>query len=107
VFEVIETEPGRLRKAPGIGPQRARQIIEGWAEQRAVREIMIFLHEHRISTARSVRIYRLYGSDAIRRITENPYRLARDVRGIGFLSADQIAAAFGIARDSLVRIRAR
>ncbi|QQP93325.1 ATP-dependent RecD-like DNA helicase (plasmid) [Skermanella sp. TT6] len=106
VFEVIETEPGRLRQVPGIGPQRARQIIEGWAEQRAVREIMIFLHEHRISTARSVRIYRLYGSDAIRLITENPYRLARDVRGIGFLSADRIAAAFGIARDSPLRIRA-
>ena len=106
VFEVIESEPGRLRKVPGIGPQRARQIIEGWAEQRAVREIMIFLHEHQISTARSVRIYRLYGSDAIRLITENPYRLARDVRGIGFLSADRIAAAFGIARDSLLRIRA-
>jgi exodeoxyribonuclease V alpha subunit len=106
VFEVIESEPGRLRKVPGIGPQRARQIIEGWAEQRAVREIMIFLHEHQISTARSVRIYRLYGSEAIRLITENPYRLARDVRGIGFLSADRIAAAFGIARDSLLRIRA-
>jgi len=106
VFEVIESEPGRLRKLPGIGSQRARQIIEGWAEQQAVREIMIFLHEHQISTARSVRIYRLYGSEAIRLITENPYRLARDVRGIGFLSADRIAAAFGIARDSLLRIRA-
>src|SRR3954468_3223891 len=106
VFEVIESEPGRLRKVPGIGPQRARQIIEGWAEQQAVREIMIFLHEHQISTARSVRIYRLYGSEAIRLITEDPYRLARDVRGIGFLSADRIAAAFGIARDSLLRIRA-
>ena len=70
VFEVIETEPGRLRKVPGIGPRRARQIIEGWAEQRAVREIMIFLHGHQISTARSVRIYRLYGSDAIRLISE-------------------------------------
>src|SRR5690349_2396272 len=70
VFEIIETEPGRLRKVPGIGPRRARQIIEGWAEQRAVREIMIFLHGHQISTARSVRIYRLYGSDAIRLISE-------------------------------------
>jgi exodeoxyribonuclease V alpha subunit len=105
VFEVIEAEPDRLRTLPGIGPQRARQIIEGWAEQRAVREIMIFLHGHQISTSRSVRIYRLYGSDAIRLISENPYRLARDVRGIGFASADRIAA-FGIARDSLLRIRA-
>src|SRR3954466_1735218 len=67
---------------------------------------MIFLHSHQISTSRSVRIYRLYGSDAIRLITENPYRLARGVRGIGFLSADRIAAAFGIARVSLLRIRA-
>jgi exodeoxyribonuclease V alpha subunit len=106
VFEVIEAEPERLRTLPGIGPQRARQIIEGWAEQRAVREIMIFLHGHQISTSRSVRIYRLYGSDAIRLISENPYRLARDVRGIGFASADRIAAAFGIARESLLRLRA-
>jgi exodeoxyribonuclease V alpha subunit len=106
VFEVIEAEPERLRALPGIGPQRARQIIEGWAEQRAVREIMIFLHGHQISTSRSVRIYRLYGSDAIRLISENPYRLARDVRGVGFASADRIAAAFGIARESLLRIRA-
>jgi exodeoxyribonuclease V alpha subunit len=67
---------------------------------------MIFLHERQISTARSVWIYRLYGSDAIRLITENPYRLACDVGGIGFLSADRIAVAFGIACDSLLRIRA-
>ena len=106
VFDVIENEPERLRKVPGIGAGRAKQIIEGWHEQRAIRDIMVFLHEHGVGTARAVRIYRLYGADAIRLITENPYRLARDVRGIGFVTADGIAQRFGIGRDSLLRVRA-
>ncbi|WP_448191654.1 SF1B family DNA helicase RecD2 [Azospirillum sp. sgz301742] len=106
VFHVIENAPERLRKVAGIGPERAKQIVEGWREQRAIRGIMVFLHEHGVGTARAVRIYRLYGADAIRLISENPYRLAKDVRGIGFLSADTIAQKFGIARDGLLRVRA-
>ncbi|WP_448203828.1 SF1B family DNA helicase RecD2 [Azospirillum sp. sgz302134] len=106
VLEVIESEPERLRTVPGIGPGRAAQIVEGWREQRAIRDIMVFLHDHGVGTARAVRIYRLYGADAVRLITENPYRLAKDVRGIGFATADEIARKFGIAPDSPLRVRA-
>ncbi len=106
VFDVIENEPGRLRQVPGIGPKRAKQIAAGWAEQRAVREIMLFLHEHGVGTARAVRIYKTYGGDAVHLISENPYRLARDIRGIGFKSADQIALRLGIAKNAPIRVRA-
>lgn len=106
VFDVIENEPDRLRSVPGIGPQRAAQIIAGWQEHKAVREIMVFLHEQGVSTARAVRIHRLYGTDAVPILRENPYRLVKDVRGIGFATADGIAQRMGLAQDSLVRVRA-
>ena len=77
VFDIIEAEPDRLREVDGIGPVRARRIIAAWAEQKIVREIMIFLHSHGVGTARAVRIYKTYGADAIQVMTENPYRLAR------------------------------
>ena len=103
VFEVIENEPERLLDLPGIGPKRQSQVVAGWAEQRAVREIMIFLQSHGVGTARAVRIYRLYGDRAIDRVRENPYRLALDVRGIGFRTADSIAQSIGFDPDSLPR----
>ena len=106
VFDVIEQEPGRLREVEGIGPKRADRIAAGWAEQKAVREIMLFLHAHGVGTSRAVRIYKTYGSEAVAIISENPYRLARDIRGIGFKTADQIAAKVGIAKDAMVRVRA-
>jgi len=106
VFEVIENEPTRLREVEGVGPVRARRIVSGWANQRAVREIMIFLHSHGVGTTRAVRIFKTYGPDAIRIISENPYRLARDIRGIGFLSADAIASRLGIEKTALIRARA-
>src|SRR5262252_6180252 len=106
VFDVIEQEPGRLREVTGIGPKRAERIIAGWAEQRVIREIMLFLHNNGVSTSRAVRIYKTYGADAIRLIAENPYRLARDIRGIGFRTADQIAAKLGIEKTALIRVRA-
>jgi exodeoxyribonuclease V alpha subunit len=106
VFDVIEQEPGRLRQVPGIGPKRAERIIAGWAEQKIIREIMLFLHSNGVGTSRAVRIYKTYGADAIRLISENPYRLARDIRGIGFRSADQIAAKLGIEKTALIRVRA-
>ena len=90
----------------GIGLHRAGMIIKGWQDQKAIREIMLFLYQHSISTARAVRIYKTYGGDAIRVISEDPYCLARDIRGIGFKSADQIAQKVGIARDSPLRARA-
>src|ERR1700739_2879085 len=106
VFEIIEQEPSRLREVTGIGPKRAARIIAGWAEQKVIREIMLFLHSNGVGTSRSVRIYKTYGADAIQLISENPYRLARYIRGIGFRTADQIAAKLGIEKTALIRVRA-
>ena len=106
VFDVIEADPDRLREVEGIGPVRAARIAAGWAEQKVVREIMLFLHAHGVGTSRAVRIYKTYGAEAVAIISENPYRLARDIRGIGFKTADQIAAKLGIAKDAMVRVRA-
>ena len=106
VFDVIEQEPGRLREVTGIGPRRAERIVAGWAEQKVIREIMLFLHSNGVGTSRAVRIYKTYGAEAVQRISENPYRLARDIRGIGFRTADQIAAKLGIEKTAPVRVRA-
>src|SRR5258708_7809946 len=106
VFEVIETTPDRLREVDGIGPVRAASILAAWAEQKAVREIMIFLHSHGVGTARAVRIFKTYGADAVQVMSENPYRLARDIRGIGFKTADAIAMRLGIEKSAMIRIRA-
>jgi exodeoxyribonuclease V alpha subunit len=106
VFDLIEQQPARLREVTGIGAKRAARIIAGWAEQKVIREIMLFLHANGVGTSRAVRIYKTYGNDAVRVISENPYRLARDIRGIGFRTADQIAAKVGIEKTALVRVRA-
>jgi exodeoxyribonuclease V alpha subunit len=106
VFEVIEHEPGRLRDVDGIGPVRAGRIAASWQTQRAVRDIMVFLHEHGVGTSRAVRIYKTYGADAIALVRENPYRLARDIRGIGFVTADRIAESLGIEKTAAIRLRA-
>ena len=106
VFDVIEATPDRLREVSGIGPVRAASILAAWAEQKAVREIMLFLHSHGVGTARAVRIFKTYGSDAIQVMTENPYRLARDIRGIGFKTADAIAMKLGIEKSAMIRVRA-
>ena len=106
VFDVIEAEPDRLREVDGIGPVRAQRITAAWAEQKIVREIMVFLHSHGVGTARAVRIYKTYGADAVQVMTENPYRLARDIRGIGFKTADAIAIRLGIEKTAMIRVRA-
>lgn len=106
VFETIEHTPDRLREIPGIGAVRARKITSGWADQKVIREIMVFLHGHGVSTLRAVRIFKTYGTDAVAVVAKNPYNLARDVRGIGFVSADTIAEKVGIAKDSPLRARA-
>ena len=106
VFDIIEAEPGRLREVAGIGPVRAERIVSAWAEQKVIREIMVFLHSHGVGTARSVRIYRTYGADAVQVMSENPYRLARDIRGIGFRTADAIAMKLGVETTAMMRIRA-
>ena len=105
VFDTIEAAPERLRGVTGIGPVRAKRITDAWAEQRVVREIMVFLHEHGVGTARAVRIYKTYGADAVQVMTENPYRLARDIRGIGFKTADAIATKLGIEKTAMIRVR--
>ena len=106
VFDIIEAEPERLREVTGIGVVRAKRITDAWAEQKIVREIMVFLHSHGVGTARAVRIYKTYGSDAVQVMTENPYRLARDIRGIGFKTADAIAMKLGVEKTAMIRVRA-
>jgi exodeoxyribonuclease V alpha subunit len=106
VFDTIEVEPRRLREVPGIGPVRAARIIAAWAEQKIVREIMVFLHSHGVGTGHAVRIYKTYGTDSVQIMAENPYRLARDIRGIGFKTADAIAMKLGIEKTAMIRVRA-
>src|ERR1044072_5558759 len=106
VFDIIEAEPDRLREVTGIGAVRAKRITAAWADQKVVREIMVFLHSHGVGTARAVRIFKTYGADAVQVMTENPYRLARDIRGIGFKTADAIAMKLGIEKTAMIRIRA-
>jgi len=106
VFDTIEAAPERLREVTGIGPVRARRITDAWAEQKVVREIMMFLHANGVGTARAVRIYKTYGADALQVMSENPYRLARDVRGIGFKTADAIAMRLGVEKTATIRLRA-
>lgn len=106
VFDLIEAEPARLREVEGIGPKRADKITSAWADQKVIREIMVFLHSHTVGTARAVRIFKTYGVDAVQVMSENPYRLAQDIRGIGFRTADQIAETLGIEKTAMIRVRA-
>src|SRR5229473_3031886 len=106
VFDVIEHAPQRLLEVEGIGPKRARRITASWADQKVIREIMAFLQGHGVGTSRAVRIFKTYGADAIPLVSANPYRLASDIRGIGFKSADLIAERLGISRTAMIRARA-
>jgi exodeoxyribonuclease V alpha subunit len=106
VFDIIEIEPHRLREVTGIGPKRAETIIAGWAAQKVIKNIMLFLHANGVGTSRAVRIYKTYGADAVQLISEDPYRLARDIRGIGFRTADAIAMKLGIEKTAMIRARA-
>ncbi len=103
IFDVIEKESGRLEELDGIGPKRRKRIKDAWAEQKVIREIMVFLHSNGVSTSRAVRIYKTYGEGAIEKVQANPYALAKDIHGIGFKTADQIAQKIGIPHDSLIR----
>ncbi|MEH6648068.1 SF1B family DNA helicase RecD2 [Sulfitobacter sp.] len=106
VFDIIEATPERLREVEGIGPKRADKITLGWADQKVIREIMVFLHQHGVGTARAVRIFKTYGTDAVQVMSENPYQLAKDIRGIGFRTADMIAEKLGIEKTAMIRVRA-
>jgi exodeoxyribonuclease V alpha subunit len=105
-LEVIESEPGRLVEVPGLGPKRTRLIAAAWEEQKAIKEVMVFLQSVGVSTSIAVRIYKNYGDSSISVVKNQPYRLATDVWGIGFLTADRIAQAVGIPHDSPERVMA-
>ena len=105
-LEVIEHSPRKLLAVEGIGQKRLRDIRQAWDSQRDVRDVMIFLQGHGVSTGYSAKIFKQYGHDAIRVVQENPYRLASDVFGIGFLIADQIAERIGVPRDAMSRAEA-
>jgi len=105
-LDVIEEVPERLLEVPGIGAVRMERIRAAWAEQKAVRAVMLFLQGHGVSATYAVRIYRQYGDDAIRVVETDPYRLAADIWGIGFRTADKIARELGFAPDSPERLHA-
>lgn len=105
-LDVIEKEPGRLIEVPGLGPKRTKLIGAAWEEQKAIKEVMVFLQGVGVSTSIAVRIYKKYGDASISVVRNQPYRLAADVWGIGFLTADRIAQAVGIPHDSPDRVKA-
>ncbi|GAA4867268.1 SF1B family DNA helicase RecD2 [Kitasatospora terrestris] len=105
-LEVIENEPGRLIEVPGLGPKRTKKIAAAWEEQKAIKEVMVFLQTVGVSTSLAVRIFKKYGDGSIEVVKERPYQLASDVWGIGFLTADRIAQAVGIPHDSPERVKA-
>jgi exodeoxyribonuclease V alpha subunit len=105
-LQVIEEEPGRLVEVPGLGPKRTGMITAAWEEQKAIKEVMVFLQGVGVSTSLAVRIYKTYRDDAIQVVRAEPYRLAADVWGIGFKTADTIAQCLGIPHDSPERTKA-
>jgi exodeoxyribonuclease V alpha subunit len=105
-LQIIEEEPKRLIEVPGLGPKRTKKITEAWEEQKAIKEVMLFLQTVEVSTSIAVRIYKKYGDASISVVKNQPYRLASDVWGIGFLTADKIAQSVGIPHDSPERVKA-
>jgi exodeoxyribonuclease V alpha subunit len=105
-LEILDAQPERIRDVPGIGRTRAEAVKKAWAAQRGQREVMVFLQGYGVSPALAARIYKRYGVAAVERVRENPYRLAFDVWGIGFLSADKLAASLGIGKETDMRIEA-
>lgn len=105
-LEIIEEQPQRLREVADIGPKRTLKIVQAWEEQRQVKEIMLFLHSHGVSTNLAVKIYKTYGDAALATVQENPYQLSRDIYGVGFKTADKIAQDLGLTTDHPSRIEA-
>src|SRR6266581_3099817 len=106
IMHIIDDEPGRLIEVPGLGPKRSTRIKDAWAEQKAIKQVMIFLQGVGVSTSLAVKIYKKYGDESEQTVQQQPYKLASDVWGIGFKTADTIAASVGIAKDSPERIKA-
>ncbi|MGI6113684.1 MAG: ATP-dependent RecD-like DNA helicase [Mahellales bacterium] len=105
-IEVIERQPERLIEVEGIGPKRVEMIKSAWQQQREVKNVMLFLQSHGVSTAYAVKIYKTYGNESIKIVKENPYRLADDIWGIGFKTADKIAQNLGLVKEDFHRCRA-
>jgi exodeoxyribonuclease V alpha subunit len=105
-LRVLDEEPRRLREALGVGPKRADAIARAWEEQKQIREVMMFLHGHGVTTGLAVKIYKAYGDDALGVVQEDPYRLARDIWGVGFKTADKIARDLGLPPDAPSRVQA-
>ncbi len=105
-LRVLSEEPLRILEVDGIGEVRARRIMQAWLDQRGMQDVMVFLQGHGVGPSMALRIYRLFGSETVARVRENPYALAQEVHGIGFLLADRIAARIGINGDSPLRVYA-
>jgi exodeoxyribonuclease V alpha subunit len=105
-LEVIDKSPGRLAEVPGLGPKRIETIQSCWQDQKAIRKVMIFLRAHGVSPAFAQKIFKAYGDQSIEKVTSNPYALAREIRGIGFKSADAIALGIGLPKHSPLRLDA-
>ena len=104
-MDVIECDISRLKEVEGIGEKRIRQIHESWERQKEIKNVMLFLQDHGVSTSFAAKIYRQYGNDSISKVKENPFRLADDIWGIGFKTADSIAEKLGIEKEAFVRLR--
>ena len=105
-LDVIEKKPERLREVPGLGEKRAEWIVTAWEAQKQIKEIMLFLQSNGVSTGLAVKIYRQYGDSSIPIVQNDPYRLAKDIFGVGFKTADKIARQIGLALDAPSRLQA-
>ena len=105
-LNIIDDDPRRLGEVLGIGPKRVTNIIKAWEEQRAIKDVMVFLHSHGISTHLAVKIYKQYGDQSLAVVQTTPYKLVQDIHGIGFKTADKIAQALGLSADDPARIEA-
>ena len=105
-MDIIDSEPEKLARIPGIGRHRVKIIKEAWEAQREIKNVMLFLQSHDVSTTHAAKIYKTYENEAIAIVTENPYRLADDIYGIGFVTADTIAQKLGIDKDAPHRVQA-
>lgn len=105
-LRVLDEKPERLREALGVGPKRAAAIAQAWDEQMQIREVMMFLQSHGVSTNLAVKIYKAYGDDALGVVQEDPYRMARDIWGVGFKTADKVAQDLGLPHDAPSRVQA-
>lgn len=105
-LRVLDETPQRLREALGVGPKRAAAVAKAWEEQKQIREVMMFLQRHGVSTNLAVRIYKAYGDEALQVVQEEPYRMARDIWGVGFKTADQVAQDLGMPHDAPSRVEA-